>query len=161
MVQVNSSNISFSEEDVTAINGAITLLREKFIPVLKSLNPDTRRQLAKMGNKSFAFVIKSLEYCENNSELVPQFVNVEGFRKAVRSFEQMRLFHGSLSQINEMLSHSMIIVGSEAYASARVVYRNAQIGKKMDIPKAETICDDLSARFPGKKKKKNNGQAAE
>lgn len=160
MVQNNSSNISFSDEDVTAINGAIALLREKFLPVLRSLNPDSRRQLAKMGDKSFAFVIKALEHYENNVELGPKFINVDEFRKSIRTLEQMRLFHGSLNQINEMLSHSMTIVGSDAYAYARVIYKTSQMGKELDVPKAESICDDLSARFPGRRKKKDNGQAS-
>ena len=160
MAQNNNSNICFSDEDVTVINGAIALLMEKFIPVLRTLNPDTRRQLAKMGDKSFAFVIKALEYYENNSELGPQFINVDEFRKLVKTLEQMRLFYGSLTQINEMLSNSMMLIGSEAYGYARVIYKTSQMGKKMDVPKAETVCDDLSARFPGRKKKKNNGQPA-
>jgi hypothetical protein len=44
---------------------------------------------------------------------------------------------------------------------ARVGYKSLQVGKKLDIPKAGTIFDDLSARFNGKKKKKAQVQASE
>jgi len=159
MSLINRLSIDFSEEDVTAINNAISVLREKLMPVLKNLSAEETRQITKMGNKTYSFVIKTFEHCESNPELVPQFVDLNEFRIDLRSYELMRQYHAFLSQLNDLLYHSMMLAGSDAYANARAAYKSMKIGKKLDIPKAGTIVDDLSVRFPGKKKKKDQEQA--
>lgn len=151
----NKLSINFSEEDMTDINQSMSILREKLMPVLKNLTPDETRQLTKMGDKTYSFVIKAFEHCEKNPELVPQYVNLDEFRLDIRAYDQMRQYHGFLSQLNDLLYHSMLLAGSDAYANARAAYKSMKIGKNLDIPKAGTIVDDLSARFSGRKKKKS------
>jgi len=155
----NKLSIDLPEQDVTDIDQALAVLREKLMPVLKNLTPEETRRLTKMGNKTYSFVIKTFGHCEKNPEMVPQYVDLNEFRLDIRAYEQMRQYYGFLSQLNDLLYHSMLLAGSDAYANARAAYKCLQVGKKLDIPKAGTIFDDLSARFNGKKKKK--GQETE
>jgi hypothetical protein len=150
----NRLSIDFSEADVTAINQALAVLREKLMPVLKNLTPEETRRLTKMGNKTYSFVIKTYEHCESNPEMVPQYVDLKEFGLDIRAYELMRQYYGFLSQLNDLLYNSMLLAGSDAYSNARAAYKSLQVGKKLDIPKAGTIVDDLSARFNGKRKKK-------
>jgi hypothetical protein len=150
----NRLSINLSDQDVTDINSALTVLKEKLMPVLKNLTVDETRQLTKMGNKTYSFVIKTYEHCESSPELVPRYVDLNEFRLDLKAYEQMRQYYGFLSQLNDLLYHSMLLAGSDAYANARAAYKSMKIGKSLDVPKAGTIVDDLSARFPGKRKKK-------
>jgi hypothetical protein len=150
----NRLSINLSDQDVTDINSALAVLKEKLMPVLKNLTVDETRQLTKMGNKSLAFVVKTYEHCESNPEFIPQYVNLNEFRLDIKAYEQLRQYYGFLSQLNDLIYHSMLLAGSDAYTNARAAYKSLQIGKKLDIPKACTIVDDLSARFPGKRRKK-------
>jgi hypothetical protein len=151
----NRLSIDFSEADVTAINQALAVLREKLMPVLKNLTAGETRRLTKMGNKNYSFVIKTFEHCESNPEMVPQYVDLNEFRLDIRAYELMRQYYGFLSQLNDLLYHSMMLAGSDAYTNARAAYKSMKVGKDLEIPKAGTIVDDLSARFPGRKRKKD------
>jgi hypothetical protein len=57
-------------------------------------------------------------------------------------------------QITEFLSDTMAFSGSEAYSAALMFYNSTKNAMKSKIPKAETIYNDLSARFPVNRKRK-------
>ena len=57
-----------------------------------------------------------------------------------------------LLQITESLSDTMTLSGSEAYSAALMFYNSTKNATKSKIPKAETIYNDLAARFPAKVK---------
>jgi hypothetical protein len=107
-----------------------------------------------MGNKTFSFVQKSLEYCRQNPELVPQFLNVADFEVDLDGFETVRSLSQPLVQITDGLADTMTLSGSEAYTAALIFYSAVKNTAKSKVPKAETICDDLSAYFPRNKKAK-------
>jgi hypothetical protein len=54
----------------------------------------------------------------------------------------------------------MTLSGSEAYSGGLMFYNSTKNAMKSKIPKAETIYNDLSARFPGKARKENPATGA-
>jgi hypothetical protein len=155
MTQQNLISINIPEEDMALIEAAITTLKEKLLPYLKTLSTEESRQLPKVGDKSIAFVAKTLEYCKSNPELVPRFLDVKEFIADVRAMEILRLYYATLLQITDSLSDSIIMAGSDAYAAALMFYNTVQYAAKTKEPKAATIFEDLSNRFSGKKKTKD------
>ena len=152
MSQQNLISINISEQDLTDINNAINVLKLKLLPILKSLKPEERHELAKMGDKSVAFVNKSHEYAITNPELVPLFLDMEEFKKDVKALEQLSSFHSSLQQLVDMLSDSILMAGSDAFKAALMFYESVKTALKSNVSKAKTIYEDLSPRFPGRKK---------
>ena len=51
----------------------------------------------------------------------------------------MRKYYVFFSQLNDLLYHSMMLAGSDAYANVRAAYKSMKIDKKLDIPRAGTI----------------------
>ena len=147
MSQVNNVSLNLTEAELTEINGAISILKEKLLPKLKTLTTDERVELPKMGDKTVAFVTKACEYCSQNPDLVPPFIDKNEFKIDVEAVEKLRNVYNPLLQITESLNDTMILSGSEAYGAALMFYNSVKTAKKSGVPKAGTIFDDLSARF--------------
>ena len=152
MSQQNLVTVSITPEELKQISGAIDILKTTLLPKLKVLNPTERQELPKMGDKSLAFVKKALEYCTQNPELSPQFLDVNEYTNDVMSVETLKALHSPISQLADALSDTMILSGSDAYSAALMFYNSVKIAKKSNVAKAGTIHDDLSERFPGKVK---------
>ena len=152
MTQQNLVSFSIPDADMAEITAAITTLRAKLLPALKVLKPEEKGELAKMGDKTLAFVQKSLEHCTANPELTPAFMDAKEFATDVRAVETLRTIHAPMAQITEALNDTMTMAGSDAYTAALMFYNSVQLARKSNIAKAGTIFDDLSTRFPGRQK---------
>ena len=158
MTQQNMISINIPQNDLTEINKAVATLKTKLLPVLKSLQPEERMELPKMGDKTVAFVTKALEYCAANPDLVPQYLDVTEFSSDIKTIDTLRSIHAPLEQMTKLLSDTMIMAGSDAYSAALMFYNSTKYAKKSNVPKAGTIYDDLSSRFPGRKIQKEAKQ---
>ncbi len=153
MSQSNLVSFNIPEADLAEIKAAINVLTTKLMPHLKTLSPDERHDLPKMGDKTVSFVQKAMEYCQQNPDLVPPFLNVPELSKDVETVVLLRSIFQPLSQIYDGLSDTMILSGSEAYSGSLMFYNSAKSAMKSKVQKAETIYNDLQARFPGRPKK--------
>ncbi len=151
MPQQNMFSLNISQQDIAEINKAIATLKAKLMPALKAVKSEEKSELPKMGDKTYSFVTKALEYCEANPELVPPFLDTDEFKRDLKSIEMLRSFYSPIEQVAEMLSDSMTLAGSDAYSAALMFYGSVKSAKKSNVAKAGTIFDDLSSKFPGKK----------
>ncbi len=147
------------DADMTAIKGAIDTLKAKLLPHLKTLSPDERRELPKMGDKTVTFVQKALDHCRECPDLVPQFLDVDGLESDVSAFENIRTLLQPIIQLTDALNDTMMLAGSEAYSAALVFYSSTKNAMKSKVPKAETVYNDLANRFPGRPKKSSSAGA--
>jgi hypothetical protein len=154
MSQTNQTAVDISKADLAEIKEYIQKLNAKLMPYLKTLSADERMELPKMGDKTVSFVRKALEYCRENPELVPSFLNVADFDADLRGFETLQSLYQPTLQITDALSDAMLLSGSEAYTAALTFYNATKNAVKSKVPKAETIYDDLSARFAKGKREK-------
>ncbi len=106
-----------------------------------------------MGDKTVAFVQKSLEYCQTNPDLVPPFVNVEELAVDVTAVETIRSIYQPMLQITNALSDTMAVSGSEALSACLMFYSSVKNATRSSNQKAETIYNDLADRFPGRSRK--------
>ena len=150
MTQQNLVSFGIPDTDMAEINSAISVLKTKLLPALRVLKPEDKGELAKMGDKTVAFVQKSLEHCAANPELTPGFLDVREFTSDVRAVESLRSIHAPLAQITEALNDTMTMAGSDAYAAALIFYNSVRTAQKSNVAKAGTIYQDLSVRFPGR-----------
>jgi hypothetical protein len=101
MSQTNQVSFSISEADMAEIKTAIQTLQTKLMPHLKTLSPDDRMELPKMGNKTFSFVQKAFEHCQQNPDLVPQFLDVNEYATDLQGFQTARSLYQPVFQISE------------------------------------------------------------
>lgn len=160
MISKDDVVIRLPEEDLREIELALKVLKEKLMPHLISLSMKDRKQMAKMADKSVSFVEKSLSYCNHNPEFLPPFVNYQTFKGSYEAVTVLRRLENALKGIVKAVNDSRVYSGSIAYQAALAYYNSVSYGLKAKVPSAETIFNDLSARFPQRRrrKKKEDGE---
>ena len=66
MSKTNKVSTAVKAEDLTAMLDAIAVLKEK-LPYLITLLPDEKKEMLKMGDKTFAFVTKAFRVRRSKS----------------------------------------------------------------------------------------------
>lgn len=143
----NRISASLSQADRQAVLDAIDTIRQK-LPFLIDLSPDDRRSLLRMGDKSRGFVAQALEVAEQNPGILPRSFDVAELRRDVELLAALSPVLTSLAQLNELVDDTHMAVGSEAYASALLVYQYARTGGKGSA--LDGALDALSRRFARK-----------
>jgi hypothetical protein len=140
----NRVSATLSQEDQDALLNAVATIRQK-LPFLLGLNPDERRTLPRLGDKSRAFVTKALEVATQNPDFLPRSFDIDEMRQDVQLFDAMYPLLLSLTQLQELLYDTTTVVGSEAYAAALLVYGYAKTsGRNTGL---DAAVDDMSQRF--------------
>jgi hypothetical protein len=149
------NRISFvlDEADKQAIQAAIGVLNEKLLPQLVELAYGEARELPTMGDKSYGFVFKALEFAKQYPEFAA-FINVPEFEIDVNTVGLLREFYVPLSQLTKKVHDTMTLAGSEAYVAGLTYYGSSKEGLKRKLPNSVLIVDELSKRFPGRSKAK-------
>jgi hypothetical protein len=150
--QIISNRISLKipGDDMQAIQGAIKVLQDTLLPHLVDLGQEDRRAMPLMGAKTVDFVSKSLTHATDHPAVIPGFVDLEEFSCDLAAVGTLRSLLNPLQQITDMVSDSLALSGSEAYAAALVCYKSFKAASKLGVPGTTTIADDLSGRFPGR-----------
>jgi len=152
----NRISVTVSEEALANINKAIAAINEN-LPYLINLTPAERHQMAKMGDKTLAFVNKAFEYANQNPKIVPSFLDLNEFAKDSAAVTNLKKVLIPIEQLSEKLSDTNLMAGSEAYMAALAFYNAVKGAAKAGEPGMKSIYDDLQSRFPGRGK---NGAAA-
>jgi hypothetical protein len=149
------NRISFSVDEARKqrILAALTVLNEDLLPLLVELSQGEARELPIMGDKSYAFVVKALEYAKQYPEFAA-LIDVPEFEKDVNAVGLLREFYVPLLQLTKKLQDSITLAGSEAYVAGLTYYGSSKEGVKRKHPNAVLIVEELGKRFPGRSKTK-------
>jgi hypothetical protein len=145
-IEMNENRVSgmLSSGDVAAIKASLEAVRQK-LPFLTGLDPEARRTLPRMGDKSRAFVRKCLEVANQNPGMLPRAFELEEFGRDVALDEELLPIAESIRQLAEMIDDTHIGVRSDAYLAALTVYQSAKrAGKGTGLDGA---LDELGRRF--------------
>jgi len=143
----NRLSTIFSPEVLQAASAAVQQIQTSVVPQLISLGTENRRTMPRMGDKNEAFVVKVLAYAISNPEFLPAFVDVGEFQKDVDVIEALRPLRRALGLIVDLLDDTLALAGSEALMAALPYYKAVKAAAKLGHPGAQTIADDLAARF--------------
>ena len=136
MAQQNLIEVNIPGADLAEIQAAIGVLKTKLTPHLKTLTVQDKKEMAKMGDKSFALVQKGLEYSQKNPSLVPGFLDLTAFAKDVAAVNLLRGLQQDLGAIAEAVDDSLTLAGGEALQATLMFYNSAKQGAKANIPNA-------------------------
>jgi hypothetical protein len=121
--------------------------------LLVELAQGEARELPLMGDKSYAFVVKALEYAKQYPDYAA-LIDVPEFEKDVNAVDLLREFYVPLSQLTKKLYDTMTLAGSEAYVAGLTYYGSSKEGMKRKLPNAVLITEELGKRFPDRSKTK-------
>jgi hypothetical protein len=139
---VNTAKLSLADRE--AVKQAIATIRTT-LPFLIDLEADDRKTLAKMGNKSRAFVDQALEIALANPEVLPRAFDIDDMEQRIALLDTLTPLLLSLNQLQDMLDDTCLALRSEVYAAALTVYKHAKInGQGSGL---ETTLSDMGQRF--------------
>jgi hypothetical protein len=150
MAKENKISLSLSAQEKQQLQAAVKTIQDILLPQLVQLDPDDRREILKMGDKTVAFVNKAYEHATRNPELAPSYLDLGEMKKDLDAIDDLRAVLMPLEQMNLILTDSIMLAGSEAYNDALVFYNSVKAAAKIKIGASEQIYNDLSVRFPGR-----------
>ena len=141
--------VMLSPVDQQAVMTAIDTIRQK-LPFLLNLTPSERKGLAKLGDKSRAFVLKAVDVATQNPDALPGSHSVLDVQQIADVFRSMTAIRLALQQLYKQIDDTTTKIGSEAYALARTIYA----GTKSPVagPHLATAANNLGRRFGRKPK---------
>ncbi|QNN42750.1 hypothetical protein [Pedobacter roseus] len=156
MSSKNRISAVITPEQLKASADAIVAFKANLSNALTiSLEAEERRRMLKMGNKTLSFVEKTLEYARHNPSLVPIFMDLE---EATKDYELAASLYDIFQQLNILITaveDAGMVAGSEAYEAALIFYHTVKGASRSSVLGSQAIYDDLSQRFPGRRKAKN------
>lgn len=137
---------------LTAVNNSLAGI------LIFNLTGQDRKELYKLGDKSQAFVEKSLEYASTNPTLVPTYLDLPEGRKDLKLFQDLSTILKQVSTLQRAVEDTMMVAGSEAYDAALVFYASVKGASRVNVPGSEAIFEDLQKRYIAKSKRKGQQQ---
>lgn len=154
MSQENLISLTIPAETLADINTKLTAVNTALANfLLFNLTAEERKAMRVMGDKSIAFVQKSLEYAENNQALIPSYLDLT---EAKKDFALAHDLYGILQQLNTLqraVEDTMMVAGSEAYDAALIFYNSVRGASRVNVPGSEAVYNDLQQRFAVKPQK--------
>jgi hypothetical protein len=151
----NNHSVSIPPEIIAQAMSHVEALRQLLAPYFTPLTPTQRKTIAKMGDKSRAFVEKALELAQSNPEFVPPFLNMSEFIIDVSDATNLDPLFVAVEQLHIGLDDTQMLAGNEAYHAALIYYNSVKEAATRNIAGAKTIYDVLRVRFPHKKRRQD------
>lgn len=140
----NLMSLALSADDLDAVDAALSALEAR-LTGLVALQPDERRGLTKMGDKSEAFCRQTLTVLAQNPQVIPPSFDLVEARADLAAVDALRPRLARLRRLTERAEDSEMALGSdvmiaslEGYALLKVSGRNQGL---------EGLRQSLSARF--------------
>ncbi|HHP7246265.1 MAG TPA: hypothetical protein ACFE0H_16425 [Elainellaceae cyanobacterium] len=152
----NRVSADLSPDEQEFILSSLKTIQEK-LSFLIGLSAAERKRLCHMGDKSRAFVLKALELATQNDELLPRCLDVDELRRDVDLLDALYPIMLSMAKLQELIEDTYRQVGSEAYASARMVYKSARAnGENMGV---SSSLEEMGRRFAKSRKASDDAPA--
>jgi hypothetical protein len=136
--------VRFTEEDLTAIDAALTQLEQRCAKLI-ALDAKARQRMFKMGNKTEKFCREALAVLDKNRQLAPPAMDLNRALSALRTIDELRPRTKQVLALAERLRDTELALGSEVATTARQGY-NA-LGEYGDSHGLEGMRQSLSVRF--------------
>lgn len=149
MAQENRITYAIKPADKTAILKHIADIRQLLGGALAfNLDPSERQALAKMGDKSLAFVGKALDYATKNTALVPPYLDLAEANKDYALAADLREISRELGTLNQAVEDTLMVAGAEAYDAALIFHASVKGASRTNAAGSQAIYEDLVQRFP-------------
>ena len=161
MGQENRISVAISAADKETVLQQLASIRQLLAPALSlSLTAEERLSMAKMGDKSLAFVGKALDHAGRNAALVPGYLDIPEAVKDYTLAADLKQLSHELATLSQAIEDNMMIAGAEAYDAALIFHAAVKGASRSNTPGSKAIYDDLVARFPhGGRKAEKPGAA--
>lgn len=144
----NQISAVLSDEVYESINEHLEQI-EKAMPFLINIAKENRHGGFRLGDKNLGFLEKSKDYLEQNPEFLPSYISTNEFKKDAVLTRQLTSIQRILQILSDKIDDTANIAGMEALSASLAYYNGVKQGAKNNVEGAQTIYEDLKARFPG------------
>ena len=148
-MNISPVKATVSEDDQGTVSAAIASIKQK-LPFLVDLSVDDRKSMVKIGTKGYSFVKQALDVASQHPGVLPASFDVNDMRNDTQLFAYLTTLQLTLSQLKKQIDDTVMQIGSQSYASARVVYASAS--SSFAGPPLEVAADQLGKHFGRKPK---------
>lgn len=127
-------------------------------PFLTDLPPTERRRMAKLSRRYVDFVDRSLFHARANPQYVPPYLDIQEFTSDVELKDSLHRIYAEANALACKLRDTILVVESEAYASARIFYKSVQTAAKEGTEGAQQIAQDLAYNYKKKRAVKTDSK---
>jgi hypothetical protein len=153
-MQQNLISATLSDAVVAEVENHLRAIATLLGGVLQNLEAKDRRAMAKMGDKTLAFVQKAVQYGTQNAGMVPSYISLPEAQADMQLTNQLNSILKLLAPLCQSVQDTEMMAGSDAYMAGLGIYNHIKGAAANNIQGATTIADDLSSRFPGRSRKK-------
>lgn len=150
MATQTQRNEPLTEAQLDSINGSLTTIDSQ-LTFLVGITPIERRRLAKMGQKTRAFVKDAIAAGIRNPSMLPRSLDPDKMRGKMTLTDQLRELHARTCQLAERLGDTLTLAGSEMYEDARLIYKLTKT--KATAPGLNSAAEGMSRRFAAQGRK--------
>lgn len=140
----NIISVQLSDQDLAEVDQALATLQRVFA-ALVVLQPQQRRELTKMGDKSEAFCRQTLALLAANPQIVPSSLRLAEAQADLQALDRLRPRLLQLSQLVERADDSLLALGSDVMTAALEGYGLLKLSGKSEALKGARR--ELSSRF--------------
>jgi len=147
MPQQNLISATLSPEQIQKLLSDLAAIQNS-MPFLRDLTPEERHSLPKLGRKSLDFAERSLELGILHANALPRGLDLEEMRRDLELRKALIPITQAVDALSGLLHNAQLVSGSDAYASALVIYQALQLeGRTAGL---EEALDELARRFSQK-----------
>jgi len=125
----------------------------QLLPFLLAKTPEERQKGFKLGDGTLPFLQKTLNYANQNPQMVPNYVQVPEWSKDTALATDLDQILQSIEPVIQNINDTYQEAGVEALGAALAFYNAVKLAAANNVPGAQAIYDDLSSQFPGRAKK--------
>ena len=145
----NLISLTLDDATLASIDAALDSLETAFIGLI-ALNPEQRRSLARMGDKSEAFCRQTLTVLAQNPQVLPPSYDLAEAQDDLRTRDCLRPRLMRLMRLSERADDSDTALGSDVMSAALEGYALLRVsGRNQGL---ESLRDALSVRFAGRRR---------
>ncbi len=142
----NRLSVTLTPAAITAIKTAIATVNTQ-LPFLLGLTSAERKAIPKIDVNNKVFVEDALTAINNNTGILPSYINATEIGKDLELFEQLDELVQLVGQLYDKLKDTQMLAGSEAYVSSLVAYKLFASAADAGLPGADSIYNQLKQRF--------------
>ncbi len=145
----NRISLTLAANAVSDIEAAIATM-EQHLAGLIGLQPEERRELTKMGDKSEAFCRAAVTTLRNHSDVLPRGFSLDGYEADLVALDTLRPLLNRLQRLYDRMVDSEMALGSDLMVASLEGYAHLKVAGRGDG--LDTLKDALGARFDRKRR---------
>lgn len=135
---------SLTEIEIEDLQHSISHMKD-MLPFLINLTPHERRKMGAFMSRDDLFTQKAFEIAMDNSSLVPQNLDMDGWKMDIELHAHLQNMYRQLNQLMEGLSDTIMALKTEKTKTANMFFNMLRVQKDSNVPGIDAMIASLQA----------------